>query len=127
MTVNVLIITHTDVGQAMLQVVKTTFGEVPAHWHQLSVNYQQDRDKILEQLTGYIHKLPGDDGTLIIADVFGATPCNTALELTKIAKLRLISGVNLPMLFKLVTYASLPLDELADKALTGGREGIRLC
>lgn len=127
MTVNVLLVTHTDVGSAMMQVVQTTFGQMPTHWHHIPVSYQQNAESLLADLTHVLQALPGTDGTLVITDVFGATPCNTASTLKQQYNIRLISGVNLPMLFKMVNYAELPLDELADKALVGGREGIRLC
>ena len=127
MTVNVLLVTHTDIGKALIQVVQTTFGQVPAHWRHMAVSYQHDAKQLLANLNQALHELPGKDGTLVITDVFGATPCNMALTLKQHEPIRLISGVNLPMLFKIVNYADLPLDELADKALVGGREGIRLC
>lgn len=127
MTVNVLLVTHTDVGKALMQVVHTTFGQIPEHWHQLAVSYQEDPDALLARLHQTLSALQDQDGTLILSDVFGATPCNMALSLKQYGQIRLISGVNLPMLFKLVNYKDLPLDELADKALLGGREGIRLC
>ena len=127
MTVHVLLVTHTDVGQALTQVVQTTFGQLPAHWQLIAVSYQQTPEQMHAQLQQKLDALANQDGVLILTDVFGATPCNMALTLKSYDKLRLVSGVNLPMLFKLVNYADLPLDELADKALIGGREGIRLC
>lgn len=127
MTVNVLLITHTDVGQALMQVVETTFGQLPTHWRLLPVGYQQAPERLLDDMTKALHALPNSDGTLVITDVFGATPCNVASTLKQQHNVRLISGVNLPMLFKIMNYADLPLDELAEKALIGGRDGIRLC
>lgn len=127
MTVNILLVTHTDVGHAMMQVVQTTFGQLPAHWRHVAISYQQEPEQLLTNVTQALKALPGNDGTLVITDVFGATPCNVATTLKQQYNIRLISGVNLPMLFKIVNYADLPLDELANKALMGGQEGIRLC
>jgi PTS system ascorbate-specific IIA component len=36
-----------------------------------------------------------------------------------------ISGVNLPMLLRALTYREGPLEELVDKALSGASEGVR--
>jgi PTS system ascorbate-specific IIA component len=62
--------------------------------------------------------------TLILTDVFGATPCNVAQRLADGVKCRLISGVNLPMLLRTVTYRHEPLDALVQRALIGGTQGI---
>jgi mannose/fructose-specific phosphotransferase system component IIA len=37
---------------------------------------------------------------LVLADVFGATPCNVAQKLVDGARSRLVAGVNLPMLLR---------------------------
>jgi len=36
----------------------------------------------------------------------------------------MVSGINLPMLVRVMNYPQLSLDELADKAVTGGRDGV---
>ena len=41
---------------------------------------------------------------LVLTDVFGATPCNVAQKLVDGVKSRLITGVNLPMLLRSVSY-----------------------
>ena len=40
---------------------------------------------------------------------------------------RVLTGVNLPMLIRVLNYPTLPLDEMAQKALSGGRDGVLLC
>jgi len=127
MTVNVLLVTHSDIGHALMRIVATTFGQVPSNWRHLAIAYQQEPSQLTEQLNQMLMGLPGTDGTLVITDIYGATPCNIALTLKQHEPICLISGVNLPMLFKIFNYAELPLSELADKAIQGGREGIRIC
>ena len=41
-------------------------------------------------------------GVIILTDMFGGTPSNLAISLLKIGKVEIISGVNLPMLIKLI-------------------------
>ncbi len=41
---------------------------------------------------------------LVLADVFGATPCNVAQKLVDGVRSRLVAGVNLPMLLRAVSY-----------------------
>ena len=61
---------------------------------------------------------------LVLADVFGATPCNVAQKLVDGARSRLVAGVNLPMLLRAVTYRHEPLDALVQRAVAGGTAGV---
>jgi len=61
---------------------------------------------------------------LILADVFGATPCNAAQRVADGVRQRLIAGVNVPMLWRALAYADQPLDALVERALAGGSQGV---
>ena len=61
---------------------------------------------------------------LVLADVFGATPCNVAQKLVDGVRSRLVAGVNLPMLLRAVSYRNEPLDTLVQRAVTGGTAGV---
>jgi PTS system mannose-specific IIA component len=62
--------------------------------------------------------------TLVLTDLFGATPCNVAQKLVDGLHSRLIAGVNLPMLLRVVTYRHESLDALVARALAGGTQGV---
>lgn len=74
----------------------------------------------LDQLS----RLPGVKGTLVLADIFGATPSNVAQKLVDGSRSRLITGVNLPMLLRAVSYRHEPLDSLVSRAVIGGTQGV---
>ena len=74
----------------------------------------------LEQLT----QPPHIKGVLVLADIFGATPSNVAQKLVDGVKSRLITGVNLPMLLRSVSYRHEPLDTLVSRAVIGGTQGV---
>ena len=61
---------------------------------------------------------------LVLADVFGATPCNVAQKLVDGVRSRLVAGVNLPMLLRAVTYRHEPLETLVQRAIAGGTAGV---
>ena len=62
--------------------------------------------------------------TLVLTDVFGATPCNVAQKLVDGVKHKLICGVNLPMLLRTVNYRHESLDALVSRAVVGGTQGV---
>ena len=68
--------------------------------------------------------VPIDQNTLVLTDIFGATPANVAKRLVDGVQSRLIAGVNLPMLLRTVCYRHEPLDDLTQRALSGGTQGV---
>ena len=64
---------------------------------------------------------------LIFTDVFGATPCNVAQRLAgsmDVSQIKVIAGVNVPMLWRCLCYANEPLEALVARAMTGAKEGV---
>jgi len=60
----------------------------------------------------------------VLTDIFGATPSNVAQKLVDGVASRLITGVNLPMLLRSVSYRHEPLDTLVSRAVIGGTQGV---
>jgi mannose PTS system EIIA component len=74
----------------------------------------------LDQLSRQAHV----KGVLVLADIFGATPSNVAQKLVDGVNSRLITGVNLPMLLRAVSYRHESLDTLVSRAVIGGTQGV---
>ena len=74
----------------------------------------------LQQLGG----LPQIKSVLVLTDIFGATPSNVAQKLVDGVRSRLITGVNLPMLLRAVSYRHEPLEALVSRAVIGGTQGV---
>ena len=74
----------------------------------------------MEQLA----RLRPDSGVLVLTDMFGATPSNVAQKLVDGVTSRLITGVNLPMLLRSVSYRNEPLEALVSRAVVGGTQGV---
>lgn len=81
-----------------------------------------------ERLCEAIERLDHGQGVLILTDVCGATPCNQVTELINHVdyreRIRLVTGVNLPMLLKVLNYRDAELTQLAQLAVVGGTAGI---
>lgn len=61
---------------------------------------------------------------LVLTDIFGATPCNVAQKMIQGTSSRLVTGINLPMLLRALTYRAEPLDVLVARAVVGGTQGV---
>lgn len=65
-----------------------------------------------------------DPEVLILTDAFGATPANVAQRLADRPQRRLVTGVNLPMVWRVMNYAEEPLDLLVARAVAGATQGV---
>lgn len=61
---------------------------------------------------------------LILTDAFGATPSNIAQRLADGVHVKVVTGVNVPMLWRTMNYADEPLEMLVARALAGATQGV---
>ncbi len=127
MTIGLMIITHEAVGRALLDTATKIIGRCPVSAELLPVPMDSDCDGLLQRATEMIQKLDSGSGVIILTDMFGGTPSNIANHLAALDNVRIIAGVNLPMVVRVLNYSDLLLDEVAIKAYEGGREGIFIC
>ncbi len=123
MGVGILIVTHGSIGQAILDIATKIIGSAPMPVKAIDIDMNANSDTLLTTITKAIKDINTGDGVLILTDLFGATPSNIA-STTDIQDCIVVAGINLPMLIRLMNYHSLPLYELSDKAVDGGRDGI---
>lgn len=67
----------------------------------------------------FYNELEEGDGVLVITDIYGSTPSNIAtrlLEQHSREQITIVTGLNLPMLVRVMNYAHLKLHQLAQKA-----------
>jgi PTS system ascorbate-specific IIA component len=121
-------ITHQPFGDDLLRVATSILGSTPPGVEAMGVVNDTSPEAILQDADARLARLDKGDGVLILTDIYGSTPANIAVAmLATHERLRVVAGLNLPMLLRALTYASLDLDAVADKALQGGRDGVVLC
>ena len=125
MSVGVLLMTHEAVGKALISAASHVMPKLPLRVSAVEVPPEADPEVMRTLTAHHARELDQGDGVLILADLYGATPCNIGLSLGALGvRLRCVSGLNLPMLLRVLNYAEKPLDELAEVAASGGRGGI---
>lgn len=127
MTVGVLIITHGQIGPSLLDTATKVIGLCPLAVETLSIPFDSSPEKIFQQASGIVEELDAGSGVLILSDMYGSTPSNIANRFPASSGIRAVAGINLPMLIRVLNYPELDLDALADKALTGGHDGVVNC
>lgn len=126
MRAGVLIIAHNHIGQQLLETATDMLNRRPAQVRSLEVMQDDDPVDLLARARRLLNEIEQGAGVLVLTDMYGSTPSNIAHRLSDNDQhaVRVLAGINLPMLVRALNYAELPLDELAQKALSGGREGI---
>lgn len=127
MSVGLLIITHKGIGNSLLATATRILGACPLSAGTLSVTEETERDQLQRQALQLADRLDTGDGVLVLTDLFGSTPANIACTLQGRPAVRILTGVNLPMLVRVLNYPTLPLVEIAAKAESGGRDGVFMC
>jgi PTS system ascorbate-specific IIA component len=123
----ILLIAHAPLANALRQCALHVFPDCEALVAAIDVQPNLSPDETLatarialEQLG----RLPQVKGVLVLTDIFGATPSNVAQKLVDGVRSRLITGVNLPMLLRSVSYRHEPLEALVSRAVIGGTQGV---
>ena len=122
--IGLLIVAHGTLGESLIHCASHVVGQRPLYLRQLGVTIHDDPDAILPQGRDLIRFVDQGDGVLVMTDIFGATPSNIACKLLDSGRVEGISGINLPMLIRALTYRERPMTELIEKAIAGGTEGI---
>lgn len=124
MSTGLLIISHETIGRTLLEAASNMLDGCPLRIELLSASRNCDPDGLLAQARALVDSLDAGDGVLVLTDLYGSTPSNIATKLLDRPGVRMVTGINLPMLIRVLNYPDLPTDSLVDKAVSGGRDGI---
>lgn len=122
--VGLLVITHNNVGGALFDAATSVLGICPLPFEILPVSQNCDPEERLQKAQAFVKKLnESGDGVLVVTDMYGSTPSNIA---TKLAcdNATIVTGLNLPMLVRIMNYPDLSLEKLANKAVSAGQTGV---
>lgn len=119
----IFIIAHAPLASAFLGCVQHVFPDNAVGVVALDVQPNMPPEETLAQARILLAQL-GTSSTLVLTDIFGATPCNVAQKLVDGVHTKLMTGMNLPMLLRAVCYRNETLDALVVCALAGASQGV---
>jgi len=122
--IGILIVTHGEIGTALLASATQILGGPPQQVATLSVWRQDDPDDLVLRARELMGAIDAGNGVLILTDIFGATPGNVVSKLLRNGKVEGVSGVSLPMLLRVLTGRNGSLTGAVQRALSGGSEGL---
>jgi PTS system ascorbate-specific IIA component len=129
--VGILIVAHTPLASAMLGFAEHTFGLAPERVRAVDIPPYEDTKASFDRVMKAAYGVNSGHGVLILTDVMGATPANVASKLEALGPLSglnapviVLAGLNLPMLMRCISHRGESIEQLAQKALQGGQNGI---
>jgi mannose PTS system EIIA component len=123
MNVTLFIIAHSPLASALRSCVAHVFPDRAGAILILDVAPDSSPEHTLSEAR-YLLQQADLSSTLVLTDVFGATPCNVAQKLSEAENIKVVAGVNLPMLLRAVSYCHESLDALVSRAMSGGTQGV---
>ncbi len=126
MSVGILIITHSGIGASIFGTASFMIKDSPLAIKVLSASKESDADELLENSASLVKELDQGDGVLVLTDLYGSTPSNIAHKLHEYAEVKIVTGLNLSMMIRVMNYPELNLAELTEKAYSGGIDGISI-
>ncbi|MBX3606720.1 MAG: PTS fructose transporter subunit IIA [Piscinibacter sp.] len=118
-----LIIAHAPLASSLRAVANHIFPECSARLEVLDVTPDMPSEEAEARARELLQKVKQPEA-LVFTDVFGATPCNIAQRLADGVQVKVVAGVNVPMLWRSLCYADEPLDALVARALSGAAQGV---
>ncbi|MBI2381571.1 MAG: PTS fructose IIA subunit family protein [Gammaproteobacteria bacterium] len=123
MNVGVLLLTQENIGGALLRAAQCQYEPLPLEVSVLAVNAEAGVEVFARTVAQRIEQLDTGGGVLVLTDAAGTAP-HALAQAQMSPRLRIVSGLNLPMLLGLFKYPQRSLDELANVAQQAGRQGI---
>lgn len=120
---SILVVAHAPLASSLQAVATHVYPDCARALAVLDVLPDTEPARIEDDIRAALVRLGGGDA-LILTDMFGATPCNAARRVADGVHVRLVAGVNVPMLWRALGYVGLQLDDLVARAVDGGTQGV---
>lgn len=122
--IHIIIATHGGLARELIATAQLIVG-VQRDLVAVCLESHEGIEDLKRKFEATIAETGAEAGHLVLVDMFGGTPSNVALELSQSHPLRVVTGVNLPMLLEAITHRPImDLPSLAEFTLKKGRQSI---
>ena len=125
MSIALFFVTHEGIASNLLSIGEAIIQRSNNNLSYLEVAMDASTDEAFNAIEKKLASLSTDEGIIFITDMYGSTPSNIAQQLADKYHTHLISGVNLPMVIRLLNYRNEQSKALLQKALDGAHFGIQ--
>jgi len=127
---NVIIAAHGEISHAYVSACEDLLGKQDKLW-----SLAFDGDTTADQrhkLKDLLNHIPANERVVILCDLLGGTPADTALSFMDRDNVEVITGVNLPLLIKILTLRdqqtpeTYQFDHVVHEASLAGQQAIQI-
>ncbi len=124
--IQIILASHGPMAEAMLASAAMLYGK-KENIEALTLSEDDSAEGFRSRMEKLLHKNTGRRGTLILCDIPGGTPCNTAVALAEeYPDIIVIAGMNMVMLLEaLICGDETSLEECASLLVTSGKENLQ--
>ncbi|MGG7059995.1 PTS sugar transporter subunit IIA [Clostridium tertium] len=121
----IIVATHGKLSEGFRDTIDMIMGERKGLYF-IEFSQNDEIENLREKFINIKNSIKDENEILILTDLFGGTPCNTAIKIALESKLRIkiLSGVNLPMLIEAVLNQDSILDGVIESILSSSKQGI---
>ena len=125
--IGIVVVTHCQLGEALIGAAEFIIGSRPASLESVSIDLNENAEKLRNKISQGIKNVKGQEGVLILTDMFGGTPSNLSYSFLEEGRIEVLAGVNLPILIQAASMREkMKLDELGANLETFGKKSISL-
>jgi len=125
MSTALFFITHEGIASNLITIGEAIIQKTKNNLSYFEIPMDADINLMIEGIEDKLEQLDIEAGLLFITDLYGSTPSNIAQKIADKHRADLISGVNLPMVIRLLNYRDDTEESLIQKALEGAKQGIK--
>ncbi len=126
--IGIVVVSHGLFGQEIINAVNMILGSPIENIISVGVAVDEDALNLRQKVESAVKKIDSGNGVILLSDMFGGSPSNISLSFLKQENVEVISGVNMPMLIKLLQCREeeKTINEIAKEITVFGRENIIL-
>jgi PTS system mannose-specific IIA component len=122
-----VVVTHGNLATELVSAAETIISEDIRHITAITIGWHDDVDVARDEIGKAIERVNEGAGVVVLTDMFGGTPTNLACTFLGNAPIEVVTGVNLPMILKLVDQQpDETLSEIARRVRDQGQKNIYL-
>jgi PTS system mannose-specific IIA component len=125
--VGLVVASHGRLAEELVATAEQIVGKMPAV-ATCNIEPGTSVEELRAKMKQAVTRVDTGDGVIVMADLFGGTPCKESLMLCQRGNLEVLAGVNLPMIIKANSLRAeeLPLAEMA-RALASASQRTITC
>jgi len=125
--IGILIVSHRQLGDALIDAAEFIIGSRPEALDSVSIDLNENAEILRDKIANGIKKVKGQQGVLILTDMFGGTPSNLSYSFLEEGHIEVLAGVNLPILIQAISRREkMQLGQLAANIEEFGKKSISL-